>query len=150
MQLALNVFFVSLTLAAERDYRSDLWPLVTPLLGVSNSCLIASKEYARGLEASELWALKMLQSSGPLPFLQEGLLSDVQQVFVDICRLLVGIIPMETGCPEFFSTFSISLPLGHGVGLGSEESCGEVDQLATKFSFHLSLRKLPMDRGSRE
>ena len=139
LHLTLSIFFVSLTLAAERgNISDDLWPLVTPLLGVSNSCLIASKEYVRGLESREHWALKMLESSGTLPFLQEGLLSDVQEVTVDLCRLLAGILP-EAGCPDFLSTFSISLPHGHGVGLGSEKNCAEVEHLPTQYCHQVLL-----------
>ena len=72
LHLTLSIFFVSLTLATERDDISDLWPLVTPLLGVSSSCLIASKEYVRGLESREHWALKMLKTDFMLMVAQQS------------------------------------------------------------------------------
>ena len=57
------------------------WPLVAPLRGLesglSESCFNASMAYVDGLQKSELWALKMLDSSGPLPILQEGFLADI-------------------------------------------------------------------------
>ena len=55
----------------------DFWPLVTPLLGdISQPCFDASMEYANGILNSSTWAIQMFDSSGHLPFLQEGLLSD--------------------------------------------------------------------------
>ena len=57
----------------------DFWPLVTPLLGnISQPCFDASMEYANGILNGSTWAIQMLDSSGHLPFLQEGLLSDTQ------------------------------------------------------------------------
>ena len=63
----------------------SLWPLVTPVMGnISSECCEASREYIRLLEeaaSSSLTisdkhraALRMLDSNGPLPFLQEGML----------------------------------------------------------------------------
>lgn len=77
----------------------DLWPLVTPILGgdlISRDCIIASLEYIHllseslQLPPSELSdahrnALKRLDSGGPLPFLEEGILLDTRMT--DICSL---------------------------------------------------------------
>ena len=77
----------------------DLWPLVTPILGgdlISHDCIIASLEYIKLLSESlqippsELSdahrnALKRLDSGGPLPFLEEGILLDTRMT--DICTL---------------------------------------------------------------
>ena len=77
----------------------DLWPLVTPLLGgdiISRDCIIASLEYIKllgesfqlppsALNDSHRNALKRLDSGGPLPFLEEGILLDTRMV--DICTL---------------------------------------------------------------
>ena len=70
------------------------WPLVTPLLGrefgLSESCFNASMVYVDGIQRGEQWALKMLDSSGSLPFLQEGFLSDTLPIPVgdQLCSLL--------------------------------------------------------------
>ena len=63
----------------------NLWPLVTPVMGnISSGCCEASKQYITLLEEAlsapmsvtdeQRAALKMLDSNGPLPFLQEGML----------------------------------------------------------------------------
>ena len=63
----------------------SLWPLVTPVMGnISSGCCEASKQYIALLEEAlsghlgvtdeQRAALKMLDSNGPLPFLQEGML----------------------------------------------------------------------------
>ena len=64
----------------------DFWPLVTPLLGVSQPCFDASMEYANGILNGSTWAIQMFDSSGHLPFLQEGLLSDTQPLY--LCGIL--------------------------------------------------------------
>ena len=59
-----------------------LWPLVTPLLGVSDQCLQASTQYLEALSGAftateplteqQKNALQMFDSNGMFPFLQEG------------------------------------------------------------------------------
>ena len=77
----------------------DLWPLVTPILGgdfISQECISASLEYIQllsesltlppsSLNDSHRNALKRLDSGGPLPFLEEGILLDTRMT--DICSL---------------------------------------------------------------
>ena len=77
----------------------DLWPLVTPILGGENfskECISASLEYIlllsesltlppSALNDSHRNALKRLDSGGPLPFLEEGILLDTRMT--DICTL---------------------------------------------------------------
>ena len=78
-----------------RDW--GLWPLVTPLLGdISAECAAASAEYVTLLNSSlhnpadltepQLNALRRFDSSGPIPFLQDGMLSD--QHLINICDQL--------------------------------------------------------------
>ena len=75
----------------------SLWPLVTPVMGnISSGCCEASKQYitllGEALSApltvtdEQRAALKMFDSNGPLPFLQEGML----QVMIS-----VGLINMS-------------------------------------------------------
>ena len=63
----------------------SVWPLVTPVMGnISSGCCEASRQYitllGEALSApltvtdKQRAALKMLDSNGPLPFLQEGML----------------------------------------------------------------------------
>ena len=79
----------------------DLWPLITPMLGgnlISKECILASLEYVTLLSESFQFismgqpsalnethrnALKRLDSGGPLPFFEEGILMDTRKT--DIC-----------------------------------------------------------------
>ena len=69
-----------------------MWPLVTPVMGnISSECCEASRQYIRllGEVASsplsvtdkQRAALRMLDSNGPLPFLQEGMLQVTISVY---------------------------------------------------------------------
>ena len=70
---------IALLLFAKKEEISEtpsnpfsFWPLVTPLLGqevgLSEGCFNASLAYVKGIKNNESWALKMLDSSGSLPF----------------------------------------------------------------------------------
>ena len=78
-------------------------------------------------------ALKMFDSNGPLPFLQEGILQDT--TMVDICDVVGALAGAETGAgckgtlPEVLRTFEI--PYGNANGPGSEHECRSVP--ASKF-----------------
>ena len=108
-----------------------IWPLVTPLLNVRKECFDASVEYIWGLNNSLPWALQMLDSSGPLPFLQEGLLSDTQAV--PIGEYLCGALPAGLPCPEPIAQFALHVPFGYGTGQGSQEGCTSVQDFSAHF-----------------
>ena len=75
----------------------DIWPLVTPILGpLSRACAEASQEYIMLLNESlhlplmsmsseQRNAWRRLDSRGPLPFLNEGIMIDTREV--DLCSL---------------------------------------------------------------
>ena len=109
----------------------DFWPLVTPLLGdISQPCFDASMEYANGILNSSTWAIQMFDSSGHLPFLQEGLLSDTQPLYLcGILEVLLG----ENPCPPALQNYPLMIPFGYGVGLGDQDSCTSVSQVPTHF-----------------
>ena len=90
----------------------DLWPLITPILGgdlISKECILASLEYIKllsesfqlitmgqpsALNETQRNALKRLDSGGPLPFFEEGILMDTRKT--DICTVrLVRDLLME-------------------------------------------------------
>ena len=76
----------------------SLWPLVTPVLGnISSGCCEASRQYITllGEAASspltvtdkQRAALRMLDSNGPLPFLQEGMLQVIMEQKIIMGRM---------------------------------------------------------------
>ena len=85
----------------------DIWPLVTPILGpgiISEECKEASLEYIRqliealhqlpsALDESQRNALRRLDSGGPFPFLQEGILMDTKEY--NICRVKLVVKVLE-------------------------------------------------------
>ena len=117
------------------------WPLVTPLLGLesglSESCFNASMVYVDGLQRSETWALKMLDSSGPLPFLQEGFLADILQIPVgdQLCSLLEDALDGEL-CPDQIRNFHLNIPFSSNAGLGNQEECLSVTEIPTQYCNH--------------
>ena len=115
-----------------RPLDHGLWPLVTPLLGVGEPCRSASLAYIGGLQNRTDWAVRMLDSSGHLPFLQEGLLSDVVDVPLDLCSALEGVLA-GAPCPDALANFSLKVPFGHATGLGSQDGCTSVEGFATQY-----------------
>ena len=85
----------------------DIWPLVTPILGpdlISQECKDASLEYIKllsdalhhlpsSLNESHRNALRRLDSGGPFPFLQEGILMDTKDY--NICRVKLVVRVLE-------------------------------------------------------
>ena len=114
------------------EFPYGLWPLVTPLLGVGEECRSASLEYVAGLQNNSMWALQMLDSSGNLPFLQEGFLSDTMEVPVPLCSMLEDILA-GAPCPDALEDFSLKIPYGYGAGLGSQAGCASVEGFPTHF-----------------
>lgn len=114
------------------------WPLVTPLLGLdsglSESCFNASMAYVAGLQRSEPWARKMLDSSGYLPFLQEGFLADILQIPVgdQLCALLEETLDLEP-CPSEIRNFHLNIPFSSNTGLGNQEECMSVTEIPTQY-----------------
>ena len=92
----------------------SFWPLVTPLLGLevglSEGCFNASLAYVKGIKNNESWALKMLDASGSLPFLQEGFLSDILEIPVgeQLCSLLDPILN-GLPCPDQIQNFRLTV-----------------------------------------
>ena len=86
-----------------------MWPLVTPVMGnISSECCEASRQYITLLaEAAsspltvtdkQRAALRMLDSNGPLPFLQEGMLQ-------------VMIMENDSECDEHKNPFQDTVPV---------------------------------------
>lgn len=87
----------------------DIWPLVTPILGpglISQECKEASLEYIRllsdalhhfpaSLNESHRNALRRLDSGGPFPFLQEGILMDTKDYNICRVKLVVRILEKQ-------------------------------------------------------
>ena len=87
----------------------DIWPLVTPILGpgiISEECKEASLEYIRqltdalhqlpsALNESQRNALRRLDSGGPFPFLQEGILMDTKEYNICNVQLVVKILEKQ-------------------------------------------------------
>ena len=109
-----------------------LWPLITPLLGVSDQCFQASKLYLEALsEAFNITdteplseeqknAIQMFDSNGKFPFLQEGKWQDV--TYSDLCEsLLSNLTDCQTIVPPELRW--LRLPLGNANGPGSETGC---------------------------
>ena len=123
----------------------DLWPLVTPMLGdISEECIEASTAYVNNLNSAlatigdvtnkldeaQLNALKMFDSNGPLPFLQEGMLQDVRMV--DWCGVIVNLLNTTVGgvdfnCNILFESIRyVAIPYGNANGPGLQSECRSV------------------------
>ena len=145
------------------------WPLVTPLLGVGEECKAASLAYVEGLQANRPWALRMFDSSGQLPFLQEGLLSDTMDTGIKACnqqlletlnltcaqlcslleQLLNGFdLLSEWKCPENLDDLTIKVPYGHGTGLGNQGECLAVTEMPTHYC-HNAIQMTGIPLGSK-
>ena len=121
----------------------DLWPLVTPILGGENfskECISASLEYIlllsesltlppSALNDSHRNALKRLDSGGPLPFLEEGILLDTRMA--DICTLKLvrdllrenhNITNCYTALPKEKRTFGIPYHTAGSPGISKVKS----------------------------
>merc|ERR1719342_608885 len=118
-----------------------LYPLITPVLGnISIECRNASYNYvehlssalkASGQEKSltdgQNDALRMFDSNGPFPFLQEGRLQDT--IPIHFCDFLTGFEQGITNqlCKEIIGDFGIvNFPNGYSNGPGSENQCRSV------------------------
>ena len=116
----------------------SFWPLVTPLLGqevgLSEGCFNASLAYVKVIKNNESWALKMLDSSGSLPFLQEGFLSDILEIPVgeQLCSLLDPILN-GLPCPEEIQNIYLNVPFSSNYGLGSPDECLSVKEIPTQY-----------------
>ena len=116
----------------------DLWPLITPVLGnLSQECRSASEEYIRLLNESfhtnanltekHLNALRRFDSSGPIPFLQDGLSGD-GIVEVNICDI-IGIPAIIELCKTHFNNNGLILiPVGTFTGPGMESMCKKIEK----------------------
>ena len=122
-----------------RDW--GLWPLVTPLLGdISAECAAASAEYVTLLNTSlhnpadlteqQLNALQRLDSSGPVPFLQDGMLSDQHQI--NICDQLGDegdlIVRYCKNNIQPEAAQWIGIPYGLATAPGMEMKCRRLDE----------------------
>ena len=116
----------------EEDW--NLWPLFTPLLGVSEPCLEASLEYVtllnealtttEPLTVQQKNAVQMFDSNGRFPFFQEGILQDV--VYIDLCDSILKPIP---NCQQISDDLRyLRMPFGNANGPGSESSCKAASQ----------------------
>ena len=128
-----SILLISLFLVVSGQHRPEgLWPLVTPLLGVSDECFQASKLYIEALSEAftstgneslseeQKNAVQMFDSNGMFPFLQEGRLQDV--TYVDLCdSVLLGIDYCKATVPAELRW--LRLPLGNANGPGSEPGC---------------------------
>ena len=119
----------------------DFWPLVTPLLGVSQPCFEASLDYANGILNGSSWAIQMLDSSGHLPFLQEGQLSDTRPLY--ICAILDALLG-PGACPPSLQDYPLMIPFGHAVDLGDQDLCTTVTEVTTHFC-HNGLNAFPSE-----
>ena len=131
------IFFISFYLvnAAHGAVVEDwgLWPMVTPILGdISPRCKFASIEYIKLLnesfhsntndiseEASN--ALKRFDASGPLPFLQDGILMDVH--YIDLCDLLHLLPIPDDQCPIAEEDRYLGIPYHTAAAPGLEHVC---------------------------
>ena len=89
----------------------DIWPLVTPILGpnlISQECKDASVEYIKllsdalqyppsALNESHRNALRRLDSGGPFPFLQEGIMIDTKEYNICWIDLVRKVLAYEHG-----------------------------------------------------
>ena len=103
----------------------SLWPLITPLYGVSTPCLEQSLEYIQALTSlgqnnsgDGTWALQMLDSSGRLP--QEGMLSET--IDLPLCSLVQILIP-NTKYPQALEAQTLKFPVGHAIDSGNYDGC---------------------------
>ena len=135
MRLCIILVSVLLVLVSGLDPREEdedwnLWPLITPLLGVSDQCLQASTAYVsllsealtttQPLSDKQKNALEMFDSNGNFPFFHEGVLKDV--AYMDLCDSILGTIPdCRQSVPEGLRYLGI--PVGQANSPGSETGC---------------------------
>jgi len=142
MILISYAFFVVLsTQYVHGEISLNLYPLITPVLGnISEECRIASQKYIENLSAAlkatgqeksltdgQNDALRMFDSNGPFPFLQEGRLQDT--IPIHFCDFLTGFEQGITNqlCKEIIGDFGIvNFPNGYSNGPGSENQCRSV------------------------
>ena len=129
--ILLTVLSLSVSGQDLRDF--NLWPLVTPLLGVSEKCSQASQEYidqlsqaftsTEPLTEKQKNALQRFDSNGRFPFFQEGILQSIG--YVDLCESILSEIPncQETVPAELRY---LRMPRGNANGPGSETGCKAV------------------------
>ena len=113
----------------------NLWPLVTPLLGVSQKCSEASQEYIEQLNQAftspgpltekQKIAIQRFDSNGRFPFFQEGILQDV--AYIDLCD---SVLLTVANCKETVPTNLryLRMPRGNANGPGSESGCKAVTE----------------------
>ena len=132
MRLACILLTVlSVSVSAQEDF--NLWPLVTPILRVSEECYQASMEYIEQLNQAftstepltekQKIAIQRFDSNGRFPFFQEGILQDV--AYVDLCESVLSVIP---NCKDIVTIELryLALPRGNANGPGSESGCKAV------------------------
>ena len=132
MRLACILLTVlSVSVSAQEDF--NLWPLVSPILRVSEECYQASKEYIEQLNQAftstepltekQKIAIQRFDSNGRFPFFQEGILQDV--AYVDLCESVLSVIP---NCKDIVTIELryLALPRGNANGPGSESGCKAV------------------------
>ena len=139
-----RIFVIVLTLFSFPLYQCatldelDFWPLFTPMLGnISIECKTASEAYINHLvdavtnpglastSAEHRNALRMFDSNGPIPFLQEGQLQDT--VMVDLCRTLqLEDWMCSLVIPEDIRY--VAFPYGHAKGPGLERVCRDLNR----------------------
>ena len=138
------VLATSLLLGSARGQAAadwGLWPLVTPILGdtLSQGCRRASTEYIAllaealtspgNLTQAHLTALQRLDSSGAIPFLQDGGLAD--QKMINICdQLGEGGDDLVTKCKEALEPEAqwIGIPYGLATAPGLELKCRRLEK----------------------
>ena len=114
----------------------DLWPLITPLCGdISDECRAASNRYIENLNsalstpfpsAEQQAAMKMFDSNGPTPFLQEGILQST--VPFDICNIIeqLGEEAAEACQAIPVTARTLRMPFGHANAPGAEGQCKDI------------------------
>ena len=109
---------LSVSTVSGQERSEGLWPLVTPLLGVSDPCFQASRQYLEDLSGAltttetltdqQRNALQMFDSNGIFPFLQEGKLQDV--TYVDLCDSLLALGKPSFDLPRIKSALVLPRP----------------------------------------
>ena len=121
---------LSLSVSGQDDTDFNLWPLVTPLLGVSEKCSKASQDYIEQLNQAftstepltekQKKALQRFDSNGKFPFFHEGILQTV--AYHDLCETVLSVVP---NCEEIVPVELryLRIPYGNANGPGSESGC---------------------------
>jgi len=137
-------FFVILSstqsVHGDDDPLRKLYPLISPVLGnISLECKNASYRYINNLSAAlkakgqqkvltdgQNEAIRMFESNGPFPFLQEGRLQDV--VPIHFCDFLgQGNQIITYLCKEIIGDYGlVNFPYGYSNGPGAENQCRSV------------------------